>query len=108
MLRHAGRDQGVRAPARPQRTGPPLPLDAHSAAQAAALCAETTAGRGGGGRLMASLNRVFLMGNLTRAPELRYTPSGAAVADLRLAVNRKYTTQSGEKRVDTCFLNVVV
>ena len=57
---------------------------------------------------MASLNKVFLIGNLTRAPELRYTPSGAAVADMRLAVSRRYTTQSGEKREDTCFLNVVV
>ena len=57
---------------------------------------------------MASLNKVLLLGNLTRTPELRYTPSGAAVADLRLAVNRNYTTQSGEKREDTCFLTVVV
>jgi single-strand DNA-binding protein len=57
---------------------------------------------------MASLNKVFLIGNLTRVPELRYTPSGTAVADLRLAVNRNYTTQGGEKREDTCFLTVVV
>ncbi|HBH02808.1 MAG TPA: single-stranded DNA-binding protein [Candidatus Rokubacteria bacterium] len=57
---------------------------------------------------MASLNKVFLIGNLTKPPELRYTPSGTAVADLRLAVNRNYTTQSGEKREDTCFLTVVV
>src|SRR3990172_4551152 len=57
---------------------------------------------------MANLNKVFLMGNLTRPPELRYTPSGTPVADLRLAVNRAYTTQSGEKRQDTCFLTVVV
>jgi single-strand DNA-binding protein len=57
---------------------------------------------------MASLNKVLLIGNLTRAPELRYTPSGTAVADLRLAVNRNYTTQGGEKREDTCFLTVVV
>ena len=57
---------------------------------------------------MASLNKVFLIGNLTRMPELRYTPSGTAVTDLRLAVNRNYTTQSGEKREDTCFLTVVV
>jgi single-strand DNA-binding protein len=57
---------------------------------------------------MASLNKVFLIGNLTRPPELRYTPSGTAVADLRLAVNRNYTTQSGEKREEACFLNVVV
>ena len=57
---------------------------------------------------MASLNKVFLIGNLTRAPELRYTPSGTAVSDLRLAVNRNYTTQGGEKREETCFLTVVV
>jgi single-strand DNA-binding protein len=57
---------------------------------------------------MASLNKVFLIGNLTRAPELRYTPSGTAVADLRLAVSRNYTTQTGEKRDDTCFLTVIV
>ncbi len=57
---------------------------------------------------MASLNKVFLIGNLTRAPELRYTPSGMAVADMRLAVNRSYTTQSGEKRDETCFLTVIV
>ena len=57
---------------------------------------------------MASLNKVFLIGNLTRTPELRYTPSGTAVADLRIAVNDSYTTQSGEKRENTCFLNVVV
>ena len=57
---------------------------------------------------MASLNKVFLIGNLVRAPELRYTPSGTAVADLRLAVNRNYTTQGGERREETCFLTVVV
>jgi single-strand DNA-binding protein len=57
---------------------------------------------------MASMNRVFLIGNLTRAPELRYTPSGTAVSDLRLAVNRSYTTQGGDKREETCFLTVVV
>ena len=57
---------------------------------------------------MMSLNKVLLIGNLTRAPELRYTPSGTAVADLRLAVNRNYSTQSGERREETCFLTVVV
>lgn len=57
---------------------------------------------------MASMNRVFLIGNLTRAPELRYTPSGTAVSDLRLAVNRDFTTQAGEKRQETSFLTVVV
>jgi single-strand DNA-binding protein len=57
---------------------------------------------------MASLNKVLLIGNLTRPPELRYTPSGTAVADLRLAVNRNYTTQSGERREEACFLTVIV
>jgi len=57
---------------------------------------------------MASLNKVFLIGNLTRPPELRYTPTGTAVSDLRLAVNRNYTTQGGDKREETCFLTVVV
>ena len=57
---------------------------------------------------MASLNKVFLIGNLVRPPELRYTPSGTAVADMRIAVNRNYTTQGGEKREETCFLTVIV
>jgi single-strand DNA-binding protein len=57
---------------------------------------------------MASLNKVLLIGNLTRPPELRYTPSGQAVADLRLAVNHDYTTQSGERRQEPCFLTVIV
>ncbi len=57
---------------------------------------------------MASLNKVFLLGNLTRTPELRYTPTGTAVADLRLAVNNDFTTQGGERRQDTCFITVVV
>jgi single-strand DNA-binding protein len=57
---------------------------------------------------MASLNKVFLIGNLTRPPELRYTPSGTAVADLRLAVGRVYSTQAGERREETAFLTVVV
>ena len=47
---------------------------------------------------MASLNRVFLMGNLTRDPELRYIPSGTAVTSLGLAINTTYTTPSGEKK----------
>lgn len=57
---------------------------------------------------MPSLNKVLLIGNLTRAPELRYTPGGTAVADIRLAVNRQYTTQTGEKREEAVFLTVVV
>ena len=47
---------------------------------------------------MASLNKVLLIGNLTRDPELRKTPSGTAVTDLRLAVNRKFRTSGGENR----------
>ena len=57
---------------------------------------------------MASLNRVFLIGNLTKDPELRYTPSGTAVANLRLAVNHRFKDRSGELKQDTCFINVVV
>ena len=55
---------------------------------------------------MASLNKVFLIGNLTRDPELRYTSSGVAVANLRLAVNRKYKDKSGELKEDACFVTV--
>lgn len=57
---------------------------------------------------MASLNRVFLAGNLTRDPEVRYTPAGAAVATLGMAVNRFYTTKTGEKKEETLFIRVVV
>ncbi|MBN2096978.1 MAG: single-stranded DNA-binding protein [Candidatus Omnitrophica bacterium] len=56
---------------------------------------------------MANLNRVFLIGNLTRDPELRYTPSGTAVTNLRIAVNRRYKTQTGEPKEETAFLTVV-
>ena len=47
---------------------------------------------------MANLNRVLLIGNLTRDPELRYTPKGTAVAEIGLAVNRIYSGEDGEKR----------
>lgn len=57
---------------------------------------------------MANLNRVFLIGNLTRDPEVRYIPSGKAVADLQMAINRRYKTATGEDREDTCFVGVVV
>ncbi len=56
---------------------------------------------------MASLNKVFLMGNLTRDPDLRYTPSGQAVCDLGLAVNRRFQV-NGQDRDETCFVDVVV
>jgi len=48
------------------------------------------------------------MGNLTADPEIRYTPSGAAVSDLRLAVNHKYKASNGEMKEDACFIDVVV
>ena len=57
---------------------------------------------------MASFNKVILMGNLTRDPELRYTPSGAPVCNFDLAVNRSYTTQGGERRDEVCHITVVV
>jgi len=54
-----------------------------------------------------TLNKVFLIGRLTRDPELRYTPSGQAVASVRMAVNREYVSKE-EKREDTCFINLVI
>jgi single-strand DNA-binding protein len=57
---------------------------------------------------MSNLNKVFLMGRLTRDPELRYTPQGMPVSDLGLAVNREFTTQGGERRKDTLFIDVTV
>jgi single-strand DNA-binding protein len=57
---------------------------------------------------MASMNKVFVAGNLTRDPEVRYTPSGSAVADLSMAINRVYTSGSGEQKEETCFVSVVV
>jgi single-strand DNA-binding protein len=57
---------------------------------------------------MASFNKVILLGNLTRDPEVRYTPKGSAVCDLGLAVNRAYTLDSGEKREEVTFVDVVL
>ena len=57
---------------------------------------------------MASYNRVLLMGNLTRNPEIRYTPSGTAVVDLGLAVNESFKNKAGETVEQTCFVDVVV
>ncbi len=54
-----------------------------------------------------SLNKVLLIGNLTRDPELRYTPTGAAVCTIGLATNRYWTTESGEKKEETEFHRVV-
>ena len=57
---------------------------------------------------MANLNKVFLIGNLTRDPELRYTPGGTAVANLGIAVNRRFKDSSGELKEEVCFLTVTV
>jgi single-strand DNA-binding protein len=55
---------------------------------------------------MASFNKVILVGNLTRDPELRYTPKGTAVAKIGLAVNRVWTSESGEKKEEVTFVDV--
>ncbi len=57
---------------------------------------------------MASFNKVILLGNLTRDPEVRYTPKGSAVCDLGIAVNRVYTTDTGEKREEVTYVDVVL
>jgi len=57
---------------------------------------------------MANLNRVLLIGNLTRDPEVRYTPKGTAVAEIGLAVNRIYSGEDGEKKEETTFVDVTL
>jgi len=57
---------------------------------------------------MASFNKVILLGNLTRDPEIRYTPKGSAVCDLGLAVNRSYTLENGERREEVTYVDVVL
>lgn len=57
---------------------------------------------------MASFNKVMLIGNLTKDPDLRTIPSGINVADLRLAINESYTDKSGQKVEKACFVDVVV
>ncbi len=54
---------------------------------------------------MSSYNKILLMGNLTRDPQLSYTPSQTAVVDFGLATNRKWTDQSGEKKEEVCFVD---
>lgn len=58
--------------------------------------------------MAASLNKVLLMGNLTRDPELRYLPSGQAVTTFTLAVNRSFTANTGERKAETSFIRIVV
>ena len=57
---------------------------------------------------MANLNRVLLIGNLTRDPEVRYTPKGTAVADIGIAVNRVYSGDDGEKKEEVTFVDVTL
>ena len=57
---------------------------------------------------MASLNKVYLLGNLTRDPDLRSLPSGQSVCELGLAVGRRYVNSNGQEVEDTCFVDVVV
>jgi single-strand DNA-binding protein len=57
---------------------------------------------------MANLNRVLLIGNLTRDPEVRYTPKGTPVTEIGLAVNRVYSGEDGEKKEETTFVDVTL
>ena len=57
---------------------------------------------------MADFNKVFLIGNLTRSPEMRHLSNGTAVTTFGLAMNRTYTMQNGEKKEEVCFVRVVV
>jgi len=57
---------------------------------------------------MASFNKVILVGNLTRDPELRYTPKGTAIAKIGLAVNHKWRSESGELKEEVTFIDVEV
>jgi single-strand DNA-binding protein len=58
--------------------------------------------------VVASFNKVILLGNLTRDPELRHTPAGVAVCTFDLAVNRTFTTKAGERKEEADFFTVVV
>ncbi len=57
---------------------------------------------------MANLNKVMLIGNLTRDIELKYTPKGSAIAELGLAINRRYKTDTGEQKEETTFVDVTL
>jgi single-strand DNA-binding protein len=57
---------------------------------------------------MANLNKVMLIGNLTRDPELRYTPKGTAVADIGLAINRVWTNDQNQRQEETTFVDVTL
>ncbi len=55
---------------------------------------------------MSKLNKVFLMGNLTRDPELKYTPSGTAVVGFGIAINRNWKGQDGETKEEVCYVDI--
>ena len=55
---------------------------------------------------MANFNKVILAGNLTRDPELRYTPKGTAIASFGLAINRKWKSETGEAKEEVTFVDV--
>jgi single-strand DNA-binding protein len=55
---------------------------------------------------MSKFNKVFLMGNLTRDPELKYTPSGTAVVGFGIAINRTWKGADGEKKEDVCYVDI--
>jgi single-strand DNA-binding protein len=57
---------------------------------------------------MANLNRVLLIGNLTRDPDLRYTPKGTAVAEIAVAINRIYSGDDGERKEETTFVDITL
>jgi single-strand DNA-binding protein len=57
---------------------------------------------------MANVNKVFLIGHLTRDPEIRHTPKGTAIAEFGLAINRNYTNDQGEKCEDVTFVDITV
>ena len=57
---------------------------------------------------MANLNKVMLIGNVTRDPEIKYTPKGSAVTDLGIAVNRVFTPEGGERREETTYVDVTL
>lgn len=57
---------------------------------------------------MPNLNKVMLIGNLTRDPELRYTPKGTAVAEIAMAINRVWNNDAGQKQEETTFVDVTL
>ncbi len=57
---------------------------------------------------MANLNKVMIIGNLTRDPEIKYTPKGTAVADIAIAVNRTFTGPDGQKKEEVTYIDVVL